>query len=358
MNNSRLFLWMVILTGLLCTGCAASETVTLTPAETAVFSEEIETAVPTPPPFIPFSELRQHQLSHGVIDRADISPQAGLIATAFRDGGLGLYTLETFAEVDFISLDEQVAAVVFSPDGSRLAVGLNGEIRVWAVENGRLTPNPVIFSDMGSWVEAIAFSPDGSLFAAGGYPKIIRIWQTADNSLVHEIDNGQWSKSIAFSPDGQTLAAGDTDGIIQLWDVENGRLQQTIGQSPEMLSTHDWGITALSSAPDGRQLAATDIDNFSTIIWDISTAMPLQTIQEDTNFVKAYRFSTDSRTLLTIRGDAKLWDTLSGELLQTLENPGTILAAGDYITPHTIVTINVQGLIREWENDDGKGTSS
>jgi len=126
-------------------------------------------------------------------------------------------------------------------------------------------------------------------------------------------------------------------------------LQQTIGQTPDIRTTHDWGITALSFAPDGAQLAATNIDNFSTIIWDIATGMPLQTIQEDTNFVKAYHFSSDSRTLLTIRADAKLWDTLSGELLQTLENPGTFLAAGDYVTPHKIVTLNVQGLIREWE---------
>ena len=101
-----------------------------TPTPTAV-------SLPTPHPLITFTQLQQKQLPHGVIDGAAISPEAELIAVAFREEGVGLYDLTTFAELAFMEMEDLVASVTFSPDGSQLAVGLNGEMELWQIENGR-----------------------------------------------------------------------------------------------------------------------------------------------------------------------------------------------------------------------------
>jgi WD40 repeat protein len=75
-----------------------------------------------------------------------------------------------------------VHAVAFSPDGTTVAVGSVGEVRLYQAKDGkRLAALPghagAIFS--------IAFNPQGNLLATGGYDGTVRIFDPSCETLVN-----------------------------------------------------------------------------------------------------------------------------------------------------------------------------
>jgi len=115
--------------------------------------------------------------------------------------------------------DTKINSLVFSPDGDRMAVGLNDRISLWD-RNGSLL-----------WVTEgddylgfcyLTFSPDGSVLAVGN--KLLDTLILLDGATgqvlalppVNDIDlNG-----LAFSPDGTLLVtSGRYDGTIRFWGV-------------------------------------------------------------------------------------------------------------------------------------------
>ena len=75
---------------------------------------------------------------------------------------------------------------------------------------------------------SIHFSPDGKFLVSGGGDKTIRVWNVADEKIVHEwAGPSAFTCAVRFSPDGKTVAAagygaGDAN-IIHLYDVETGK---------------------------------------------------------------------------------------------------------------------------------------
>jgi WD40 repeat protein len=65
-------------------------------------------------------------------------------------------------------------------------------------------------------------------------------------------------------PDGTRLVAGTSDGSVQSWRVADG-IQLMV------LKAHDFGVTALDVAPDGRTGAWASIDE-TVQLWDLSAA--------------------------------------------------------------------------------------
>ena len=67
----------------------------------------------------------------------------------------------------------------------------------------------------------VVFSPDGSKVAVGAFEGGVQVYTAADASLLAHLADGQKSptiKGIAWSPDGSTLAGGGwDDSVVRLW---------------------------------------------------------------------------------------------------------------------------------------------
>ena len=199
------------------------------------------------------------------------------------------------------SFNSRNVLLVFSPDGSTLAVAINDETLL-LLETQNYTEKARIEARNG--IAQIAFSPDGKMLAfAGGY----------DNTLTFVKLDSLESKellipsktraliSLAYSPDGSLLALGSSEGLMLLWDIEEASI---VAQ----MYDRQGRVLRLAFSPDGKILAAS-LDNFYLTVWDVANRQPLtRPIFRHTASVNSLAFSKDGKMLASAGNEIVLLD--------------------------------------------------
>ena len=178
----------------------------------------------------------------------DFSPDSKLLAAVGSDSLDDVYQVPSGASVSFLAFSGSIHSVLFSPDGSRIAVGTDlGELGIlntsdWS-DVARITAAHSYNTD-------VAFSPDGSVVATTGDQRVT-LWQVGDASPMRQDvldESGFVGSTVAISHDGALLAAGGSDGTVRLWGLP------TAVPLPD-LPAHGPAVFAARFSPDGRQLA-------------------------------------------------------------------------------------------------------
>jgi WD40 repeat protein len=186
--------------------------------------------------------------------------------------------------------DAEVKAVVFSTDGTRLAVrkdayvrakadgvekeepsiqdfdvasrqplGAARKVEVATCPTAALLTRPTRYPEDTYCAERVALSPDASTAAiyrtANG---LVRLWNASRRQVLYELPAKP--TALAFSPDGRTLAWG-AGGRLTLWDVAR---RQPFGQT---LAAGQRDIESLTFAPTGEGLATGGADG-TVRVWD------------------------------------------------------------------------------------------
>jgi WD40 repeat protein len=145
------------------------------------------------------------------------------------------------------------SAMSLSPDGARLALGLDdGSVRIWDVaaarEVGKLPGHP-------DRAAALAFSADGRRLASAGHDGAVVIWDAVEGreaSRHPAPEGGARSPRLAFSPDGAVLAVAGDAGV-ELREPASGKRLGPLYAVPAM---GVWFAADVDVAPGGRSLAA------------------------------------------------------------------------------------------------------
>lgn len=206
---------------------------------------------------------------------------------------------------------EGLTSAVFSPDGSRLAVGdVKGGIRLWEV-GGRLLATLQETRRIAQ--RGLAFSPDGTLLASASSGNRVSLWSVPGGQRIHTLDHAIGARgTVAFSPRGDLLAASGTGPSIPVWNTRSWH-EVTTFRNP---GAYQWG---LAFSPDGQTLASGSNDG-TIRLWDLPHRSLWTTIRGHTDGASALGFQQDGKTLAShnMKGTVKVWPVQrydDGELL-------------------------------------------
>jgi WD40 repeat protein len=205
-----------------------------------------------------------------------------------------------------------VVQVAISPDGSRIAAGLqNGTAEVFDAQSG--DPIGEAMRVYQRRIRAIAFSADGRRLAFSGGTAVYVFDLTSGKSLRWPAPEGPWG--VAFDPDGKCLVAGLGDGSVKIWPLDNS-------PEPPLLEGHTGRIFDLVFSPDGKFLASGGRDG-TVILRNAKTweRVELAPIERDSGGVLCVAFDGGSRLLAAAGADGviRIWDVRSGK--SALETP-------------------------------------
>ena len=265
------------------------------------------------------------RLGKGAMGEGDravaLSPDGRCLAVA---SGIGVWLYETATSqvLALLPTEWAVHSVAFSPDGL-LASGMdNGLVELWVVETGERT-GTLRHANRGR-ITAVVFSPDGTRLASGSWNQVITLWDVAARREtgaweVPREDNSFWSLSVAFAPDGGSLASGFQDGSVRLWDVATRTEVATLGW-------HTDRVTSVSFSPDGSLLASAGAWRDPNIrLWNIETRTGIATLTGHRGAISSVAFSVPGgATLASGSWDRtiRLWDPAKHEEITALEALG------------------------------------
>jgi WD40 repeat protein len=134
-------------------------------------------------------------------------------------------THETIAQ--FSGHEDTVFKAAFSPDSRLLAsCSQDRTVRLWQVPAPYPPPSTLhsppsqVLRGHTDDVFAVAFHPDGTRLATGGRDGAVWLWDLARGEEVVRLPGHKsYAWSLAFSKDGTTLASGSGDFTVRLWDT-------------------------------------------------------------------------------------------------------------------------------------------
>jgi WD40 repeat protein len=204
-----------------------------------------------------------------------------------------------------------VVAVSFDPTGSRLVtVADDVSIRVWKTADASLVREVSLPGRDFAWAEV---APDArtavvALRHASGASRELRLLNLETGqpfgTVIHEADG---LDVVAFSPESRRLAVASYQSG-RIWDALTGK-----PLTPPF--KHGGRLLSVAWSPDGQRVTTAGLSDLGKI-WEAATGRPLLASMWSANFRKAY-FSNDGRFVeeLGDDGHVRLWDASTTEVL-------------------------------------------
>jgi RNA polymerase sigma factor (sigma-70 family) len=255
---------------------------------------------------------------NGMFDRAAVSPDGQLVATAGRmNGRIRLWDTQGHELAELGRHEGGFANVAFSPDGKLLvSSGQDKELRLWDVATRKQIRR---LGDPADLWNTFAFSPDGRRLAVSGGAalgrfghSLPRVLDVATGKQLAHLQGTQPGVLIVFSADGRLLATGDClddshrgPFLVSVWDSATGK------QLGQVACAAKFGVACVALSPDGRLVAAGETEGSDVVrIWEVATRGEVACLRGHHSGVFSLAFSPDGKTLASGGGDATilLWD--------------------------------------------------
>jgi hypothetical protein len=227
------------------------------------------------------------------------------------------------------TIQDDFSAIVFSPDGQRIAIGTTtGEVKVYEAIQGATLITRQNMSQ--APVTALAFSPDGGWLAVGDRSGRIEMMplERRQNSFLYIPD--QAVTSLHFRGDSAVLASGGNSDAVYFWD----NFQQL---APPFLDPPSGiMVTSLAWKPQyedapGDVLAAGMRDG-SIWIWQVAARTGSLLVEAGGAKIDRLAWSPTGGMLAAVTGvkdpvaSLRVWDTDTGELRPISGSTDGILA--------------------------------
>ena len=254
-----------------------------------------------------------------------------------------------------------VRDVCFSADGTLLAsAGSDNIIRIWNTADGTLLKT---LEGHSRPVSSIDISPDGTMLASAGADNTVRLWNLSDGQPVSVMPGGErFLFDVQFSPDGKKIAFGSDDGTVTLRSISGPPVVNT-------LQGHSTSVDCLDFSPDGSILASGSRDG-TIKIWNLADNTEIRTLQRKELFqekfispagVSSLAFIPNGMGLVSGSSDGMLifWNVSTGEEVTRLEgHTGRVLSVNFNPVKPILVSGGEDKTITLWDLSTFKKISS
>ncbi len=203
--------------------------------------------------------------------------------------------------------------------------------------------------DCGGYAFSVVVSPDGRSVAAACADQA-KIWRLPDLTPLATLGPfaGEDFYGLRYGADGSALATWGPSGVARVWDGATGTLRGTF--------VHGAPITMTTFSPDGARIVTSATDGFARV-WDVSSATQVRAIEAATGLVRYIHglTSVDGTHVLTlsIDGEGKGWDALTGELLGGFSHGSWVLGGDLSEDGKRAITCGVNRLAKVWDATTG-----
>ncbi len=192
------------------------------------------------------------------VEAAAFSPRGDFVAIA-SGRRVRVWTSSFEPHVETEDHESTIAAMRFSPDGSRLATASYGGLHLWGIDPGTVSRH---LPWKGSLV-SLAWSPGKKVIACGTQECGVRFWRLASGQASEMNGYPEKPRELAWDAKGTRLATGGSP-LVMLWSFR--------GKGPEgtraiQLRSHEDSISKLAFSRDGNQLASGAKDG-RVLVWD------------------------------------------------------------------------------------------
>ncbi len=165
------------------------------------------------------------------------SPDGTILASTWKGGTIQLWSFPQdqcapqSCELDLLPVSMSHSgtwdlSIAFSPNSTsaetKIVSGTDaGMVKVWTIENlANANPSVSVLSVDSGAVRSLAWSPDGSMIVAGGNGDIT-VYDSDTLEILSQDVNAHTSRvnDVAFSPDSSKIASGGDDGALKLWQA-------------------------------------------------------------------------------------------------------------------------------------------
>ena len=306
-------------------------------------------------------EMKTFRGHTNYITAVAISRDGKYAASASADDTILLWKIETGRAMKTFSDENDVTAVIFSPEGDVVTGNFNGAVKIWNIHTGshRELKNDFRGAVLGLMflpggkqlvvgrksgfsvvdvqadreersfgaqsdkkVETISFSPDGRYALMGRFWSFI-LWDVQAGKEIRTFKgHSNTVNSLSFSPDGKHIVSGGADHTVRTWDAATGKELRMI-----YLGAYGFEVTSVAVSPDGKQMLS-GCENGSIKVWDIfgKGDAYVHALGGAKQRVTAMALSKDGRHALTGSegGAFTLWDMHAGKELWTLKDKNDI----------------------------------
>ena len=284
----------------------------------------------------------------------------GSVAVPSPDGRSVVYvgsTASTGSSVRFLDVEAgTVGPALDDPDGAALAAWLTPEsgrvvtaagnsLRIWDSRTAAMVDEgAVVQSD----ITALAATSDGSSVLVGDESgAVLRVDPQTLSAAGPAVTLGFAVKAIAPVPGGSSAVALLDDGTYAIVDLTDGTVDANgpLGLEPR----------AAAVSPDGSRLAVGG-SRGEVRLWDLDSGELLATPSErHSQWVQAVSFSADGATAVTASfdGGVRAWDGRTGAALGGV-GPGAVASPAMATLPpdgHTAVIATRDGAVYRWNTE-------
>jgi WD40 repeat protein/tetratricopeptide (TPR) repeat protein len=205
--------------------------------------------------------------------------------------------------------DKRARDAEFSPDGSRIAIFSEDQVRVWDASTGKALGEPLKQGN----AFGVRFSPDGARILTFGGDYTARIWDVSTGRLLGEpLCHDHYVHSAEFSRDGARVITSSEDKTARIWDSFTGK---PLGEPLR----HEMGVKNAQFSPDGTRIVTAD-GALTERVWDAVSCRTIISFKIVENILdessEMGHFSPDGTRFLSVRkSSAQVWDVFTGKLI-------------------------------------------